>query len=727
MEQQNTISMNFSPDILSAIASATSNANAGSSSISVATRPSATQNEDKKKRKRNRPILSCLPCHDRKQQCDRAKPCSRCVTRGTPTDCTYHEPSMQRVTRPRVDSGDESSDVPVQLERTIQTTLRNMEPGTLMGLQSLLQLVQASNIGENTGLHIGEQVAAAALGQLSQQQEGSGVSGSSMVPHIGAEPMTDILRQVGRNQTPEAELRALFPNHSIINNLLHYFFSESTIPWLWSILHKPMFDSSYVIFSGNVNHHLAFDFNALLAIVCALALQFLPQTSGNNALFLGYEPGREVLKKRLYDFSCNLVLPNNTLAPTIERIQYLAFLSIYELNEGNIASYYNATGSAIRTAQLLRLNRDGFTVPTLTHIDAEIRRVLWWTLYMLDRTQCLMLRRPYIIQDQHCDVRIPCNFDEIELKDIPHIPNKSLDNPTDSTFHILRISWAKLLGRIWDSCFATRPPSYQSVLDIEMELQQLESNLPLPFSGAPQQNINRQYLAFQNRILKLQGCHAHVIVLRPFLLMQYGTQDVDNAVGEEFKVQTIHTQAVDVCTSFCKRFIAWLLTMYEKINPSELCWAGYVARLFDVALTLAIAVVTNPRSAKNNDYEEYISMAECFLANAGSTGPIMLATKAVHCINIIRQHLRRILKPDYDPETPLQPTKEIRYYREAVPSLLDPLPCLSDLVGPLDLLIRDKEISGFTVDFPGIEVLCRSSDQDTIIGSFLDAYHLRSC
>ncbi|KAI0320609.1 hypothetical protein OF83DRAFT_528021 [Amylostereum chailletii] len=46
----------------------------------------------KLKVKRNRLVLSCQPCHKRKQQCDRGHPCQRCVKRGTTSTCVYDQP-----------------------------------------------------------------------------------------------------------------------------------------------------------------------------------------------------------------------------------------------------------------------------------------------------------------------------------------------------------------------------------------------------------------------------------------------------------------------------------------------------------------------------------------------------------------------------------------------------------------------------------------------------------
>lgn len=47
--------------------------------------------------KQRREVTSCIPCHSRKQKCDRQYPCSRCARRRQPELCTYY-PSANATT-----------------------------------------------------------------------------------------------------------------------------------------------------------------------------------------------------------------------------------------------------------------------------------------------------------------------------------------------------------------------------------------------------------------------------------------------------------------------------------------------------------------------------------------------------------------------------------------------------------------------------------------------------
>lgn len=71
-----------------------------------------------------------------------------------------------------------------------------------------------------------------------------------------------------------------------------------------------------------------------------------------------------------------------------------------------------------------------------------------------------------------------------------------------TVFHIQQIKWAQLVGRMWDRCFAVKLPTYQTVLDIENEIQAFENELPVPLNAkVPQTGESPPYLPFQVRVI----------------------------------------------------------------------------------------------------------------------------------------------------------------------------------------------------------------------------------
>ncbi|KAF9468867.1 fungal-specific transcription factor domain-containing protein [Collybia nuda] len=413
-----------------------------------------------------------------------------------------------------------------------------------MGLEALLHLVQASNAVPGPAAHLAltgpapdrnshaVHVAAAALSQLSQQAT-PGTSSTNG-------PVAEFLQQIrGGNSHSSSDssgltdLRSHFPNHAITGHLLYHFFEHSSIPWLWSMIHKPVFDSYYVTFSSG-QHPPSFDFIALLAMVCASSLQFLPKTPADQALFSDYGPGRDVLKRRLYEFSRSILVFNHSLSPSLEHVQALILLAIYQLNEGSLTGYYNSSAASIRMAQSLWMNQDVLPSWNLNPLEVDVRRKVWWTLFILDRQQCLILRRPYIIHENHCDITLP-QIDE----------RGPQQDPMEQVFLLLQIRWSKLISKMWDNCFAMYSPTYRDIFHIEEDIKRFELDLPSSFRlPTLQVATDHPCVLFQNRTLTLQIYHSRVLILRPFLLIRQ--VDKDSNSGDEMLVK-LHIHARYVC------------------------------------------------------------------------------------------------------------------------------------------------------------------------------------
>ncbi|ETW83845.1 hypothetical protein HETIRDRAFT_415584 [Heterobasidion irregulare TC 32-1] len=264
------------------------------------------------------------------------------------------------------------------------------------------------------------------------------------------------------------------------------------------MIHRPYFNNCYTTFSnGPIPPSL--EFTALLAIVCATALQFLPESDEDEFIFADYPQGRQILKKRMYDFTRSVLV--TTASPpvsSIERIRALTLFSVYQWNEGNAAECYFASALAIRMAQTLAMNRDGETTWHMRPQDAEWRRRLWWTLFVFDRFHAVEYCRPYVIFEHHTDVAASMNLDEISLETDDELVPKSMEEPTDSLYLIIQSRWAQLIGQIWDSCFAINLPTYRTVVDFENRIRKFELDLPASFRyQSPQVAQSRPYLQFQ--------------------------------------------------------------------------------------------------------------------------------------------------------------------------------------------------------------------------------------
>ncbi|KAH7040231.1 fungal-specific transcription factor domain-containing protein [Microdochium trichocladiopsis] len=89
------------------------------------------------------------------------------------------------------------------------------------------------------------------------------------------------------------------------------------------------------------------------------------------------------------------------------------FLTAFCLNEMNLKSAaWTTLGSAVRCAQDLDLHLEA---STNSRVETDMRRRVWWAIYIMDRTLGLEMSRPFMINDEDCDVQLPEPYDDHHL------------------------------------------------------------------------------------------------------------------------------------------------------------------------------------------------------------------------------------------------------------------------------------------------------------------------
>lgn len=105
-------------------------------------------------------------------------------------------------------------------------------------------------------------------------------------------------------------------------------------------------------------------------------------------------------------------IPNSNLLGTgsISIIQAFALMSLHlqKLNRPNIAYVYH--GAAVRMAVSLGLHRE-FPAWKISPHDREVRRRLWWCLFLFDSGQSITLGRPILLPTlRTMDIKLPLNI-----------------------------------------------------------------------------------------------------------------------------------------------------------------------------------------------------------------------------------------------------------------------------------------------------------------------------
>lgn len=185
------------------------------------------------------------------------------------------------------------------------------------------------------------------------------------------------------------------PPKSTTDHLLHFYYKSvhSTTP----MLHWPTFQRDV---DDLYRHQQPLGPSWLSMFFAVLAL---------GSLFSQDEPrNRTHQAVKLIEISRGFVDPwNNDY--TLDDVRAM-ILTAMLLNELNLRSASWAwVGSAARVAQDLGLHLES---GPWTVMEAEMRRRVWWTIYILDRSLSLELGRPMLIDDADCEALLPAAVDD---------------------------------------------------------------------------------------------------------------------------------------------------------------------------------------------------------------------------------------------------------------------------------------------------------------------------
>ncbi|OJJ42176.1 hypothetical protein ASPZODRAFT_137447 [Penicilliopsis zonata CBS 506.65] len=136
---------------------------------------------------------------------------------------------------------------------------------------------------------------------------------------------------------------------------------------------------------------------------------------------------------------CKRFLDDELETPTLSTLQSSILVSVYLYNAAHPSAAYNALGTAVRIAYSLGLHRD--PPPVLSITKQELRRRIWWSLYILDSRLSLELGRPALVTLYESDCRLPA--DDIQTARAACL--KTFASTAEVTWLTYTVQLAKLL------------------------------------------------------------------------------------------------------------------------------------------------------------------------------------------------------------------------------------------------------------------------------------------
>ncbi|OJJ34916.1 hypothetical protein ASPWEDRAFT_110245 [Aspergillus wentii DTO 134E9] len=228
------------------------------------------------------------------------------------------------------------------------------------------------------------------------------------------------------------------------------------------------------------------------------------------------------------------------------RMALIVSIFLYEVNSKSASWVW--IGSAVRVAQEIGLHIESGPWPTL---EGEMRRRVWWGLYAWDRLLSLEMGKPVLINDQDCDVDLPCPVDDQYILE-GGVPEGQQTTPLLSTIHVVR-SIGQLTRTL--RCSTISP---QTLETFERHFNACLATFPVHYHPKSDQYLDPRSLA---PIIYLQNAR--------FILHRHNISP--------FCPYEVRSSALDYCLSTCLDTARLLSRCMQNPPGNGHDWQGLIA------------------------------------------------------------------------------------------------------------------------------------------------------
>jgi hypothetical protein len=217
--------------------------------------------------------------------------------------------------------------------------------------------------------------------------------------------------------------------------------------------------------------------SALVDMVLALCMQYgMARQPGGRQELASAAKGNindsdSTIAGRWHYRRCLALLSSQLESPTLATLQCHILCSIYLCNAGFQNMTDNSCGLAVRTAFMLGLHLE--PPQNMPRREKELRKRIWWSLYILESNRSMKMGRPFILQDSSSYCTLPSDD-----REIARISGSSFapigENITWLTWSLYKTKLVIAVRRAYMSLYG-KPPNAVMIGDIEPTAAILEA------------------------------------------------------------------------------------------------------------------------------------------------------------------------------------------------------------------------------------------------------------
>ena len=282
---------------------------------------------------------------------------------------------------------------------------------------------------------------------------------------------------------------------------------------------------------------------------------------------------------------------------SLSYVQAIVLMANYMQKRNKPNAGFILIGIGWSMALAIGLHRE-FGMPSTSPFTMEIRRRVWWTLFVFVSGVQLILGRP-AVSLVGVNVHLPANVDDHDLAvDMDELPACGT-GPTITSSLIAQVNLAKIANAVQVELLTHHLPTYQKAADLEHRVSAWFHDLPAHFNLQvplePRFDIPR-------RVLLWRSFHLRIVINRPFLFQSIAVKsDLETSTGPVASCLA----AADECVSSICGFLestdnrrrgltwyatCWLLTasfvqatcyIYQPAHALAPVWKGHIQRAVD--------------------------------------------------------------------------------------------------------------------------------------------------
>ncbi|KAJ7499349.1 fungal-specific transcription factor domain-containing protein [Mycena latifolia] len=603
--------------------------------------------------KRARKAINCEPCRNSKLKCDRNRPCSSCVLRGTSAMCYQDsrghdggEYGVRGDDHQRIDPAQEIARLRHSislLEAYVFPSQRSYPAAARRGSEATPVVPKKETIDPDISEKLHPPTAPGMLG--SQGQGGLYAGPTSAATHLllshpdarGSEDSDSRQESQDRNsddlntmsQEYDRDLLAVLPSIDIIDGLIAYYFEYCN--WIYRHVNQVSFMHHWERYKNGSSPD-----RTILAIACAIMASATYYLPAQHRLLEGYPETHEELGLKYFDVSTTALHRRQAETKTysLDLIELLLIRCHYLTTaKRDSEEIWHAKGEIVTIGTAMGLHRD--PGKWKMHRDvAERRRWAWWHIVLLERWQAFMFGRPITISSHHFDTQLPSYCD-------PSI---------DKT--------AFILGDIMDDAVSVRPVPYDSVQANDRALTQWLDNLPPELDldeyriarNLASSNLATRRLGVQSVIVRTSYYHIRFTLHRPYASAHANASKMPGVdLSKSAQSLEIAVNAADKLITMTGQSRPDFLANSALAVPGHMNWGPF--HCFSAAMFFSFQLIANPDQPGAGLFRASIRKAMATLEQSRGTA---VADKGYD----ILQSLAPLYSADFPRESPEVREKE---------------------------------------------------------------------